>query len=408
MALIDRAKNIILTPKTEWDVVAAESMAPAQLVTGYVLPLAAAYALAGLIGTALVLSFFGGFGGLGIALAFAVFHLVMAVVSVFVLGFIIDALAPTFAGTKNFNQAVKVAAYSHTPIWVFGLLTIIPFLGWLAILIGALYALYLLYLGLPKLMQSPSEKAVPYVVVVVVCAIVLYFVVSMIAGMAGGMGMMGMAARHAATAPAVVATQDARLQKLEEFGKKMEEANKRMEAAGKSGDPNKQMEAALSAMGTALSGGKGVEPLQLDQLKPLVPEKVGDLPRTDMRTDRGGPQGFVVAKAEGIYSDNAGKRVALEVTDTGGMAGLMGLAGWMNVQGEHEDANRREVTRKEGGRYVHEQVSKTGGSNEYTVVIGERFVVTAKGTLDIGALKSAVNAIDLGKLEALSAATAKG
>ena len=54
----------------------------------------------------------------------AIMQLVLAVASVFVMGFIIDALAPTFGGQKGFNQAVKVAAYSYTPIWILSILAI--------------------------------------------------------------------------------------------------------------------------------------------------------------------------------------------------------------------------------------------------------------------------------------------
>jgi len=190
MNVVNRAKNMILTPKTEWDVVAAEPTPPAQLVTGYVLPLAAAYALASFIGLALIAGMFAGFVGMGVALVAAIYQLVMTVVSVFVLGFIIDALAPTFSGTKSFEQALKVAAYSYTPVWVFGLLTIIPFLGWLAVLVGAIYALYLLYLGLPRLMRAPQDKAVPYVVVVIICGIVLGVIVRMIGRMFAGSAMI--------------------------------------------------------------------------------------------------------------------------------------------------------------------------------------------------------------------------
>ena len=191
MNVVNRAKNMILTPKTEWDVVAAEPTPPAQVVTGYVLPLAAAYALASFIGLAVFAGLLGGFAGVGTALIGAIYHLVMAIVSVLVLGFIIDALAPTFSGTKSFDQAIKVAAYSYTPVWVFGLLTIIPILGWLAVLVGVIYALYLLYLGLPRLMRAPQDKAVPYIVVVIVCGIVLGIIVSMIGGMMMGGAMMG-------------------------------------------------------------------------------------------------------------------------------------------------------------------------------------------------------------------------
>jgi hypothetical protein len=141
--------------------------------------------------------------------------------------------------------------------------------------------------------------------------------------------------------------------------------------------------------------------VQLDVLKPFVPEQFAGLPRTDMRTERSGVVGLTVAKAEGIYSAD-GRRVSLEVVDTGGAAGLMGLASWMGIQGEKEDNNRRESTRKEGNRLVHEQVDKHGGTNKYSVVVGERFVVSASGRgIDIDALKAGVNSVDLGKLESI-------
>ena len=54
MSLVDRAKNICLTPNTEWPVIAAEPVSPGPLVTGYVLPLAAIGAVAGFIGGSIV------------------------------------------------------------------------------------------------------------------------------------------------------------------------------------------------------------------------------------------------------------------------------------------------------------------------------------------------------------------
>lgn len=402
MNLVNRAKNLIVTPKTEWDVAAAEPTPPAQVVTGYVVPLAAAYALASFIGTSLIMMFVGGFAGVGFALVGAIIHLVMAVVSVFVLGFIIDALAPTFGGTKNFNQAIKVAAYSYTPVWVFGLLTIIPFLGWLAVLVGALYALYLLYLGLPRLMQAPQDKAVPYIVVVIICGIVLWIVVGAIATMAGGMGAAGMmGTRHMGSSGAAAVIASANTAKLDAFAKKMEEANKKMEAAQKSGDANAQAEAAMAALGTAFSGGKGVDPVSIDQLKPFVPEQLAGMPRTDLQTERSGVKGLMSAKAEATYA-NGDRHVRLEIVDTGGAAGLMTVAMWAGVQGEREDAHHREVTRKEGSRLVHEEQDKQDGSSKYLVVLNERFMVSAEGRgVDLAMLRSGVNSVNLSGLEAL-------
>ena len=402
MNLVNRAKNMIVTPKTEWDVAAAEPTPPAQVITGYVLPLAAAYAVASFIGTALIMMFVGGFVGVGFALVAAIYHLVMAVVSVFVIAFIIDALAPTFGGTKNFNQAVKVAAFSYTPVWVFGLLTIIPFLGWLAVLVGALYSLYLLYLGLPRLMQSPQDKAVPYIVVVIVCGIVLWIVVAAIGTMVGGVGA-GMGMRHMGmgSSGAAAAIASANTEKLDAFAKKMEEANRKMEAAQKSGDANAQAEAAMAALGTAMSGGKGVDPVSIDQLKPFVPEQVAGLARTDLKTERGGVKGLMTAKAEASYG-SCDKNVRLEIVDTGGAAGLMTVAMWAGVQGEREDSRHREVTRKEGTRLVHEEQDKQDGSGKYLVVLNDRFMVSAEGHgVDLAMLRSAVNGVNLSALERL-------
>jgi hypothetical protein len=402
-ALVDRAKNIIITPKTEWEVVAAETSPHMPVLTGYVLPLAAVAALAAFIGLVFVGTSFLGTTvrlGIGAGIAGMVMNVVMAVAMVLVLGFIIDALAPTFGGQKNFSQAVKVAAYSYTPVWIVGILAIVPALGLLGIL-AAIYAVYLLFLGLPRVMKAPQDKAAGYTAVVVVVAIVIGFILAMVVG--GITTALSPAATFGAGAGSTVTyDKDSAAGKLDDFAKKMEEASKKMEAAQKSGDPNKQMEAALGALGTALSGGKGVEPVQADALKPFVPEKFAGLPRTAQNMDRSGVQGMMAAKIEAEYADQGGKRVNLEVTDTGGAGGLMAMASFMGVQGERENDERIERTKKEGTRLVHEEVSKKGGQNQYTVVLAERFVVNAEGQgVDIGSLKSAVNSLDLGKLESL-------
>ena len=403
MALVDRAKNIILSPKTEWDVIAAETTPPGALITGYVLPLAAISAVASFIGTSLI-----GFGmfrmSIGWGLGMLVYQLIMAVVSVFVVSLIIDALAPTFGGTKNRNQALKVAAYSYTPAWVAGILMILPMLG-ILVFLAALYGIYLLYLGLPRLMRNPPEKSAGYTALVVVCAIVIGVVISMIAGAIGGGAMMGMGRMGSVggSGSAVVIDKDSSLGKLDEFSKKMEEASKRMEAAQKSGDASKQAEAATAMLGTALSGGKGVEPVQIDQLKPMLPASFAGLPKTNDAAERGGVPGLMATKVNATYGDpGAGKNVHLEISDTGGAAGLMTMAAWMNVQSERQEGGRTERTRKEGNRLVHEETDKDANQSKYTVVVGERYVVEAEGNnVDLNTLKTAVASLDLGKLESL-------
>jgi hypothetical protein len=412
MNLVDRAKNMILTPKTEWAVVAAEPTPQAQLITGYVLPLAAVSAIAGFIGS----SFIGLAGiyriplmaGLGMAL----FQIVAAVISCFVVGFIIDALATTFGGEKNSLQAFKVAVYSYTPAWVAGVFQIIPFLGTLIAFIGALYAIYLLYLGLPRLMKAPEDKAIGYTIVVIVCAIIVGFVLAAISGMFLTAGLLGSRGVFGAMTPAasVQAQLDPNtpLGKLEQLGQKLDESAKKMDAAQKSGDSSAQVSAAMEGLGALLGGGRRVEPLTTDQMKTFVPETFGGFPRTSSRAERSGVAGLMVATAEADYGDGQ-KSIALEVTDTGGVSGLVGLASWAGVMGEKEDDDGFERTQKVGGRIVHEKGSKrAGGQNEFGIVLGNRFVVSAKSSsVALNDLKAAVSAMDLAKLEALKDVGAK-
>lgn len=188
-SIVERAKNILLQPKSEWARIDAEPMTVAGIFTGWVLILAAIPAVATLVGMQLFGINFGFVSfrpSLGFSVSMAVTQYVTSVLGIFVLALIIDALAPTFGGTKNQVQATKVAAYSATAGWVAGIAMLIPMAGSLIALLGGLYGLYLLYLGLPLLMKVASEKTVAYIVAVIVAAIVIYLIVGAITNAVSG------------------------------------------------------------------------------------------------------------------------------------------------------------------------------------------------------------------------------
>jgi hypothetical protein len=170
MNLVERVKNILLSPKTEWPVIAAESTDVKSLYTGYIMILAAIPAIAGIIGM-LFLRF------AGAAVATAIAQYVLTLVMVFLVALLIDALAPTFGGTKSLVNALKLVAYSATAGWVASIALVIPVLGHIIALIGSLYGIYLLYIGLPVLMKCPQEKVIPYLVVTIVIWILLSWVI---------------------------------------------------------------------------------------------------------------------------------------------------------------------------------------------------------------------------------------
>ncbi len=183
MNLMDRVKRILLSPRTEWQVIDTEPTTPGQLYTGYIMPLAAIGPIAQIIGYSVFgisVPFVGTYRvPIGSAITSALVSYVLVLVATYVLALIIDALAPKFNGQRSQIQALKVAAYSSTASWVAGIFLLIPGLRILTIL--GLYSLYLLYLGLPVLMKTPPEKAVTYTVVVVLAAIILFMLTGIVA-----------------------------------------------------------------------------------------------------------------------------------------------------------------------------------------------------------------------------------
>lgn len=206
-SLIGRVKNILLQPSATWDVIESEPASIGGLYRNYVIPLAAIPVVCSLIGT---LAF--GIGSIfGISfrpspvwlIAQAIVSYALSLAMVYVLALIIEALAPSFGGTKDRMQAFKIAAYAPTASWVAGVFGLFPSISILTI-IGGLYSLYLLYLGLPKLMKAPQDKATPYFAVVLVVAIVVGIVIGAVtSGISRMSGPLHVASRSVTTAAVV-------------------------------------------------------------------------------------------------------------------------------------------------------------------------------------------------------------
>jgi hypothetical protein len=180
MNLVDRVQSILLRPGITWLAIDEEPADAASIYKNYVMILALIPAVASFIGLSLV-----GIGAFGVSfrvpivsgLANMIVGYVMSLLMVFVLALIIDAMAPTFDGTRSPVGALKLSAYSSTAAFVGGIFSLLPSLSVIGAL-AALYGVYLLYIGLPVLMKCPQDKAVPYTAVVVICAIVGGFVIA--------------------------------------------------------------------------------------------------------------------------------------------------------------------------------------------------------------------------------------
>jgi len=411
--ILARAKSILLSPRTEWPVIAEEPDTISGLYSHYIAILAAIPAIVGFLSASLIgvsVPFLGSYRiGLTAGLTTAVLRYCLALVGIFVVALIVDALAPTFGGQRNRIQALKVVAYAYTANWVAAIIGVVPGLGLLAALAGLIYGLYLLNLGLPVTMKCPPDKSVGYTVVTVIAAIVVGVVLNLVIASVAGVGlrnsnlaasMSGSTGLPDSTGGFANGSAGARLQA---WTQRMQDASKQVDAAQKSGDAKAQANAVGQMVGAVLGSGGKVESLAPDRIKPFLPATLGGLPRTQLSAERNAAMGIQISKATAVYSDGANRSLHLEITDTGSLKGLVGFAaGWAGVEQESENDSGYEKTYKSGGQLIHEKWNKQSLNGEYGVVVGDRFSVNVAGSAaNIDELKGAVSSVDLNGLEGL-------
>jgi hypothetical protein len=409
--LIARVKNILLAPTTEWPVIATEPETVAGLYKNYIAILAALPVVALFIKTTILGS--GMFGvsyrvGFGTGLGQMIAGYALALGLVYVAALIADAFAPTFGAQKNQTQALKAVAYSWTASWVAGIGMLIGVgLGSLLVLAGFVYAIYLLNQGLQQTMKCPSDKAAGYTAATVILTVIIAFVVNTVILVPMGIGTFGGAARLSSTDSSVTIDQNSTLGRLAAIGEKAAEANKKMEAAKQSGDATAQGKAAGEAagqiVGALLGGGDAVEALAPDALKPFLPETLAGMPRTSLEVERNAPIGIQVSNAKATYRNpQGGPELRLEITDTGGVKGIMALAGFAAMEQDKQTDHGYEKTYHQDGRMIHEEWNNSG-SGEFTIILGDRFVVAVHGSdvPSVEALKASVAGLNLAGLEAL-------
>ena len=191
-SLQTRVVNILTKPADEWRVIASEPATVEGLMRTYAAPLAAIPAIGIFIGYTIVGVAVPLLGTIryGIVRGFvsACLAFVMALVGVWINAIVVEKLAPTFQSRGDTTQALKLVVYAMTPVWIAGILNLVPLLGILGIVAG-LYAIYLFYLGLPVLMSTPADKVIPYMVVSALVIIVVSVVLGSIAAAIAGVGM---------------------------------------------------------------------------------------------------------------------------------------------------------------------------------------------------------------------------
>ncbi len=172
MNLIERVKNILLNPATEWETIKKEDHMVSDLFTQYVLKLAAIPAISGLIGFTLFDSAFYN-PSFGASLKWAISMYVMSIIGVYILAYIIDVLSPTFGSKKHLPTSLKIVVFAYTAAWVGGIFSLVPVLAIFGAL-ASLYSLVLLYKGLQIVKEVPQNKMAGYFVAVIIASLIVY------------------------------------------------------------------------------------------------------------------------------------------------------------------------------------------------------------------------------------------
>jgi hypothetical protein len=411
MNVIERAKAIILKPAETWPVIDAEPATVASIYKDWLIILLAIPAVCHFIGMSFI-----GYGVFGVSyrtpivmgLVGLVVGYVLSLAMTFVLALLVDALAPSFGGTKNQVAALKVVAYGFTAACVASILSLVPS-GLLSLLIflAACYGVYVFAIGLPVLMKCPKDKAAGYAAVVIIIAIVAGVILSVVFGVVfGGMAMLagghrGGGGAFSINTPNGEVTVDT--DAMSAAAKRMDAARARMEAAQKSGDPASATAAATAALGDVMGAltGAGGTPIPVADLKAQLPETLGALKRESFETSGGQAMGISssVAKAGYVAGD---QRAQLTITDLGGLGAMASVATWANVTVDKETPDGIEKTYKDGGRTIHEEYRKDGSHADYTVILKNGVIVEASGDkIDGPTLKSMAGGLNLDAIESM-------
>lgn len=179
----------------------------------------------------------------------------------------------------------------------------------------------------------------------------------------------------------------------------IEAATKQMAEAMQTGGS-----AVAGAVGATLGAAQAAEAVDFRELKALLPEDLSGMKRSNAEGERSSAMGFTISKAEARYESESGASAHITITDVGAMAGVAAMAtyAWAagTVDRETETSYERSVAIK--GYKGYEKYDRQSNSGEVQVLVAGRFVVEVDGNnMPMDAIKSALEKVDLGKLESM-------
>lgn len=185
---ISRAIAVLTAPAPTMNKAVGEPATTQGLIVGYAAILGALPALTILL-LALITA--------GSAIRFIITSLILTTVATYairdlgitiLIGLGLGALAPNFGGRNDKVNAMKLAVYAATPIWLAAVLMallgwLLPTLGgllFLILLLGFAFAGYILYIGVGPMLGVPQAQAPVVAGIATIAWLVLYFIAEQI------------------------------------------------------------------------------------------------------------------------------------------------------------------------------------------------------------------------------------
>lgn len=375
--LAARVKGILLSPKSEWEIIAAEPTSIAGLYRRYAIILAAIPAIAQFLRSVLFGYGFPGFAyrpSILSALIGAATQYALALMALAVIAVMTDFIVTKFDGESNRANAFKLATFGLTASWLAGGFELIPGLGMLSLL--GVYSFYLVYTGLPILMAVPRDKALVCTLAIAVGSVVT------------------MAVAGALVSPIVGWTHDERSPSASA------EAAVGGILAGVSGTSTRtDLEARLEQVQRNAKQAAS-QPVGADRLKAFLPAQLGPYVRDSISSTSMGQRGGSSVSATYNWD---GRVMKVEIVDMAAMGAFAGIGSALGIQSESETADGFSRVRTMGDRMVTEKWSESSGNGSYSTAFADRFMVTVEGDADsFGTIEAAAGEIDLDRISALA------
>jgi hypothetical protein len=290
-------------------------------------------------------------------------------------------------------------------------------------ILAALWGLYLFYVGIPILMRTGKDKALPYTAVCIVCAFVIGLVLSLTVGTVLGVARFasagfggnvpGAAAGPSddAQAKAVAATilgnamggADGDKKQAASLVDSVTAAAKDADSASAGGDASAQAQAGVNVLKSLVTAGKSaVKPIPREALKTLLPETAAGLPRSNADSRSGTFAGIAASGASATYGDSKSGTIEINVGDMGNLGGLAMLANvGANLTSSDSDEGYTKTIDVDG-RKIHETWTAADKKSELFEIIDNRYAVSATGSgVDMDAALQALRSVDVGKFAQL-------